>query len=280
MKGDGIRADFTVTDSGEEAERRRRRPGARRRRRRRTTPPTCRTSPTSCSPKTQQFVDARTRPATTTRPARSTPTRARTGSGSRRSPSRSATSTRRWTSARPTSSPARSGPAGTGSRRTCGPQRAEDYTPLTPRQRGDVRRRPARQHRDPRQAHPGARRSPSTRSPTAPRAARGGRDRQGHRRGGVLVAHRPVGLPGQRRRRPRRLRGRRADRSSSKDPELADDPRRRGSPSCRRCSTQQRDGDGFVLYDELTPTQVKELVRRRQRAVRAAVPASPRRCSS
>ena len=34
---------------------------------------------------------------------------------------------------------------------------------------------------------------------------------------------------------------------------------RRGSPSCRRCSTQQQDGDGFVTYDKLTKAQVKEL---------------------
>ena len=38
-------------------------------------------------------------------------------------------------------------------------------------------------------------------------AARRGRHRQGHRRGGDLVAHRPVGLPGQRRRRAGRVRG-------------------------------------------------------------------------
>ena len=36
-------------------------------------------------------------------------------------------------------------------------------------------------------------------------AARRGRHGQGHRRGGDLVAHRPVGLPGERRRRPRGL---------------------------------------------------------------------------
>ena len=61
----------------------RRRPGARRRRRRPTTPRTSRTSPTSCWPRPQQFVDALQGRRRRRRPARSTPTRAPTGSGSR-----------------------------------------------------------------------------------------------------------------------------------------------------------------------------------------------------
>ena len=130
-----------------------------------------------------------------------------TGSASSRWRSRSATSTPRWTCARPTSSPASEW---TGWHRIekdlwpragQGLQAADDAasarpTPTTwsPTPRAattapapHLHRRPDRQRR--------------------PRPARRGRDRQGHRRGGVLVAHRPVGLPGQRRRRPRRLRG-------------------------------------------------------------------------
>ena len=41
---------------------------------------------------------------------------------------------------------------------------------------------------------------------------------QGHRRGGVLVAHRPLGLPGQRRGCPGGLRGRQADPRASATP--------------------------------------------------------------
>ena len=183
----------------------------------------------------------------------------RTGSASRRSRSPSATSTRRWTPARPTSSPARSGPAGTGWRRTCGPRApastpplrrssaatyAEDLLANTRTLDGriagdDLHRRPDRQR--------------------LPRPARGGRQGQGHRRGGVLVAHRPVGLPGQRRRRPGGLRGRRAAAASRRTPALAetlDDPLRR---SCRTCSTSSASADGFRSYDELSSEEIKAL---------------------
>ena len=47
------------------------------------------------------------------------------------------------------------------------PQRAENYTPLTARGAGDVRRRPAHEHPDPRRAGAGRSPTPSTRSPTA-----------------------------------------------------------------------------------------------------------------
>ena len=47
------------------------------------------------------------------------------------------------------------------------PQRAEDYTPLTDEGARDLRRRPARQHRGARLAGAGARPTPWTRSPTA-----------------------------------------------------------------------------------------------------------------
>ena len=86
-----------------------------------------------------------TRPATTTRPARCTPRRACTGSASSPSPSRSATSTRCSTCARPTSRRARRGPAGTASRRTSGRRprrRRRRYTPRRERRR--ARRRPRR----------------------------------------------------------------------------------------------------------------------------------------
>ena len=132
MKGDGIRADFTVTESDEDAE---------------------------VSADDQELVDqaltnyaayvagpvrpaasrrprsssTSTRPATTTRPARSTRWPAPTGSGSRPWPSRSATSTRRWTPARPTSSPARSGPAGTAIEKDLWPARAETTRRSRPR---------------------------------------------------------------------------------------------------------------------------------------------------
>ena len=119
MTGKGIRADFTVTDSGKD------------------TKITgvdqadidAATTQYAAYVKDQssQLVDrdhrsssTPTRPATTTKARGSIPEARSTGSASRPSPSPSVTSTRRWTCARPTSRRARSGPAGTGSRRTCG----------------------------------------------------------------------------------------------------------------------------------------------------------------
>ena len=245
------------------------------RRRGQRTTPTSRTRPTQLVAGTARVRRRRTRPATTTRPARSTPPPASTGSASSPSPSRSATSTRSSTPARPTSSRARSGPAGTASRRTCGRRRAEAYTAAdAAAQRATLRRRPARRHQDARRH--GSRDAHVHRRPDRQRrqgAARRGRHRQGHRRGGDLVAHRPVGLPGQRRRRPgRRSRCCEADASSAKDPELVetlDDAVRRRCKALLDRARRRR--DGFVAYDELTPAEVKAARRRRQRR-------SPSRC--
>ena len=165
MIGEGIRADFTVTESDEAAPR---------------SPSTTRTW--SSRPRTNYAAYVQdqsdqlagedrsssstpTRRATTTAARALYAARASTGSGSRPWPSPSATSTRRWTPARPTSSRARSGPAGTGSRRTCG--RARRGLPaLTAEERAT--------YADdllptPRPSTSGSRSSssPSTRSPTA-----------------------------------------------------------------------------------------------------------------
>ena len=90
-------------------------------------------------------------------------------------------------------------------------------------------------------------------------AARRGRHRQGHRRGGDLVAHRPVGLPGQRRRRARRLRGARG-RRRGRGPRAR---RRRWPPGSTELDTllaeQGSLETGFTYYDELTDAQVKAL---------------------
>ena len=86
------------------------------------------------------------------------------------------------------------------------PARAKGYEPLDAEERAEVRRRPAGQHQHAVREDPGPdlHRRPDRQRLARP-AGRGG-DRQGDRRGGVLVADRPVGLPGQRRRRPGRLR--------------------------------------------------------------------------
>ena len=117
MVGDGIRAAFTVTDSGTDVA----------------------TGDVAelLAAGTEQYrlyvrdqvdtargqdpaVRRAYKAGTTTKPARSTPTPACTGSASSPSPSRSVTSTPSSTSARQTSRTARRGPAGTRSRRTCG----------------------------------------------------------------------------------------------------------------------------------------------------------------
>ena len=103
------------------------------------------------------------------------------------------------------------GAAGTGSRRTCGRRRptangGETYVAADDRGARGRRGRPRGQHRGARRQGQRARLHvrgvpDRERRQGAPRR---GRERQGHRRGGDLVAHRPVGLPGQRRRRVRR----------------------------------------------------------------------------
>ena len=52
---------------------------------------------------------------------------------------------------------------------------------------------------------------------------------------------------------------RRARRSSRRRTRAGRGARRPASPTCRRCSTQQRVGDGFVCYDELTQDEIKAL---------------------
>ena len=83
------------------------------------------------------------------------------------------------------------------------------------------------------------------------------RHRQGHRRGGNLVPHRSLGLPGQRRRRPDRLREPDA-RAAAKDPALA------GVLETKFAALQAElkkhcHGDGFAYYTELSPSQVQQL---------------------
>ena len=101
------------------------------------------------------------------------------------------------------------------------------------------------------------------------RTPRRGRHGQDHRRGRSVVAHGPVGLPGQRRR---------CHASRSKPSSRRCRQRIQSSPQTitERFATlqalldEQRDGEGFVLYTELTPDQVKQLsdaVNALQRAV-------------
>ena len=112
------------------------------------------------------------------------------------------------------------------------PARAKGYKPLSDRGPGQVRRRPAGQHQHPLRQDPRPDLHHRPDRQRLPRPARRGGDRQGDRRGGVLVAHRPVGLPGQRRRRPGRLR------RAAADPE--DQGRRAGQPDRRRSSSPCR----------------------------------------
>ena len=44
-----------------------------------------------------------------------------------------------------------------------------------------------------------------------------------------------------------------------KDADAGHPDRRAGSPPCRSCWTQQKEGDGFVSYDELSAAEVKAL---------------------
>ena len=121
MKGQGIRDDFTVTDSGKDTKIE----GVDQE----TIDAATTQYAAYVKDQTQQLVDAddgvhhavqerRGRQGPRAVPARPSAT----GSAWRPWRSPSVTSTRGWTSARPTSRRARSGPAGTGSRRTCGPR--------------------------------------------------------------------------------------------------------------------------------------------------------------
>ena len=161
---------------------------------------TSRPRPTRWCPR-RRSSSTRSRTATSTRPRRSSRSRAPTRSGSSRSRSRSATSTRarrpRGRRARPGAAvdrlpPDREGPVG---RPACSPTRGQIADQLVADTKDlqsriptlDLHARRARQRRQ--------------------GAARRGRHRQDHRRGGPLLAHRPVGLPGQRRGRAGRGRG-------------------------------------------------------------------------
>ena len=116
---------------------------------------------------------------------------------------------------------------------------ASGYQAMTHAAAGEVRRRPAGQHQGPRQAgaEPEVHRRPDRQRLQGP--ARRGRQRQDHRRGGHLVAHRPVGLPGQRRRRPRGLRGTEAA-ARGQGPRALQADRDRASPTCRPSWTSTR----------------------------------------
>ena len=113
---------------------------------------------------------------------------------------------------------------------------ASGYKAHDPGRAGDVRRRPAGQHQGPRpaRADAGVHRRPDRQRLQGP--ARRGRERQDHRRGGHLVAHRPLRLPGQRRRRPGRLRGPQAA-ARGQGPRARQADRDRVRPTCSRCST-------------------------------------------
>ena len=131
---------------------------------------------------------------------------------------------------------------------------------LLDRRRGDRRRGP--NDDDPRPAAAGQRRQG---------AARRGGHRQDHRRGGPLLAHRPVGLRGQ----PRGLAGRRPGAASrtwrSADPDLVAEIDERFAATEAELE-QHRDGDGWVLHDQLTDEQLQGPQRRDHRADRVGQP--------
>ena len=258
MKGDGIRADFTVTGSGAEqvsADDQR----ARRRRRRRTTPPTCRTSPTSCSPRRRSSWRP-TGPATT-RSARALYPVARHALGAHRD--------RRGVVRRPRPEDGR--PRGRPRARPEVDRLAPDREGPVARARREVRRPlaarsartyaagPARQHQDPRRPAPEDRASPSTRSPTA-RAGCSRRSRSGKVTGEEEYWSRTdlwdfqANVDGAR----VGVRGRGAA-APAEGPRPRRGPSTRGSPRCRTCSTQQRAGDGFTTYDQVSPEEIKAL---------------------
>ena len=96
-----------------------------------------------------------------------------------------------------------------------------------------------------------------------------------HRRGGDLLAHRPLGLPGQPRGRAGRVRGRARHRRGQGQQRYAgrDEARRRVRSDRRSCSRSTRSGDGFVSYTELSTDTGQGALRRGQRPQRAAQPA-------
>ena len=189
MVGDGIRAPFTVTGTaprsvGPERRSSPRPPRATSATSTRRSTRWCRRPRSSSTRSRRGDVDAGQGAV----PGR----RAPTGSGSSRWPSRSATSTRRSTAARTTSA--------TRASQFTGYHRLEkdlwvdglqpDSPAIADQLMADINEL-ADPGRD-RRADPGAA------GQRRQGAARRGRHRQDHRRGGPLLAHRPVGLPGQR----------------------------------------------------------------------------------
>ena len=89
-------------------------------------------------------------------------------------------------------------------------------------------------------------------------AARRGRQRQDHRRGGPLLAHRPVGLQRQR----GGLEGRHRRAAPRAGAALAGAGRRSSTPSSPPSTTalgKHRAGDGWKLHNQLTKAELKEL---------------------
>ena len=153
-------------------------------------------------------------------------------------------------------------------------QRASGYTPAHAGRAGDAREPAARRHADPRRPRAQAHVHGRPDRERLPRPARGGRDGQGHRRGGVLVAHRPLGLPGERRRRAQSPSTASAGRSS-KTRRPSSRPRSRGSSTTLQALLDaHRSDDGFITYDQLDPRPgASELSDGGQRALRAALAA-------
>ena len=152
MNGEGIRATFTVTDSGKDTAIKGvdQQPSTRPRR---STPPTSRTSRRSSLDQTTEFVAAY-KAGDDAKATRAVPGRARcTTSASSRSPSRSATSTRAIDLRE---ADLEQGQKWTGWHRIekdLWPP-AKGYRPLDAAERKKLRRQPARQHQGPRQARP------------------------------------------------------------------------------------------------------------------------------
>ena len=259
---------FTVTGRVGRAEERRREP---RRRRSPSTSATSPRSPTRSSPR-RPSSSRSSRPARSTRPRRSTRPPGPTGSASSRSRSPSATSTRRSTGARRSSTRAWSSPATTASRRTCGRTACSP----TPRAIADQLLADVTELVDQGQ---GRRAQPAPARQRLQGAARRDRHRQDHRRGGALQPHRPLGLRGQlrgvqgghRRRCAPSSQAQRPGRSSRRIDE-------RGKALGDLLETH-RDGDGFVLYPELTPADVKALTEALDAFVRAGRRRSPGWCA-
>ena len=239
------------------------------------TPPTSSRPPRPSTSRTSRTRWARSSPAprrsptptprvTTPRPSSCTPTRAATTSASSPSPSRSATWTRSSTPARPTSRPADTWTGWHMIEKDLWQPTAEAnggvaYVPLT----ADQRKAAAADLVSNTQALADEVNSPDLHARGVPDRerrqgpARRGRRQQGHRRGGDLVAHRPLGLPGQRRGRQGRLRGPRRRRRGA-GPRPAPSSSTPGSPRRSRCWPRRaRSTRGFTYYDKLTPEQVK-----------------------